>query len=261
MSKERSAFLFLESFYEAAAWLDDADKLELYDAIIRYGLYGEEPELSGALRAVFSMCMANIDQNTAKRDRSKAYGAMGGRPKKETENLKDENKNLKVSDKKPKEPKVLDQKPTELNLTELNLTEHNNIKSAKAATRPSYEQEIGEVISYLNEKTGKQFRVTNEASAKLIRGRLAEGYKVEDFKTVIDKKVRTWKDKSDMAQYLRPDTLFSKSHFDSYLNEVEAAPSSSGKGYKDNKYIPSNNYDYDAILEEHRARLYNSAGR
>lgn len=32
--------------------------------------------------------------------------------------------------------------------------------------------------------------------------------------------------------------------------------SSTSRAYQDNKYIPSNNYDYDAILEEHRKRLW-----
>ncbi|HEM3703666.1 TPA: conserved phage C-terminal domain-containing protein, partial [Streptococcus suis] len=46
------------------------------------------------------------------------------------------------------------------------------------------------------------------------------GYTLEDFKKVIDTKVVQWKNDSHMAKFLRPKTLFSPSHFDSYLNEV-----------------------------------------
>lgn len=78
-----------------------------------------------------------------------------------------------------------------------------------------------EIIDYLNQKTGKKFRVANNGNRRLIAGRLAEGYTIEDFKTVIDKKVLKWKDNPRMRDYLRPETLFRPCHFDSYLNESE----------------------------------------
>ena len=40
---------------------------------------------------------------------------------------------------------------------------------------------------------------------------------MEQFKSVIDKKVTDWSRDEKMAQYLRPETLFG-SKFDSYLN-------------------------------------------
>ena len=50
-----------------------------------------------------------------------------------------------------------------------------------------------------------------------INARLKEGFTVEDFKTVIDKKVDEWKG-TELEQYLRPDTLFG-TKFESYLNQ------------------------------------------
>ena len=37
--------LILPSYYEAIKDLPDADRLALYDCLVRYGLYGEEIEL------------------------------------------------------------------------------------------------------------------------------------------------------------------------------------------------------------------------
>ena len=82
-----------------------------------------------------------------------------------------------------------------------------------------------EIIEYLNEKTGKNFKANSQSNIKLVEARLKEGHTVEDFKKVIDNKVAEWKD-TDQDQYLRPETLFAPSHFESYLNQrkVKAKP-------------------------------------
>ena len=73
-----------------------------------------------------------------------------------------------------------------------------------------------EVIDYLNDKTGKQFRYSH-ASMSPITARLNEGFTVDDCKAVIDSKTAEWHG-GEMEQYLRPQTLFSPSKFEGYLN-------------------------------------------
>ena len=83
--------------------------------------------------------------------------------------------------------------------------------------------EISEIISYLNEKTGKRYSAKAKANIDLIRPRLMlDHYSVDDFKKIIDNKVASWIDDIKWSQYLRPETLFAKKHFESYLNEVPA---------------------------------------
>lgn len=82
------------------------------------------------------------------------------------------------------------------------------------------------VIDYLNEKAGKNFKLV-ESNKKHINARIKEGFKLEDFKKVIDNKVTEWKNDDKMNQYLRPETLFS-SKFQSYLNS-EAKVNFNGK--------------------------------
>lgn len=72
------------------------------------------------------------------------------------------------------------------------------------------------IISYLNEKAGTKFKPVSKDTQKHINARLEEGYTAEDFKTVIDKKVEEWQG-TEMAQYLRPATLFG-TKFEAYLN-------------------------------------------
>jgi uncharacterized phage protein (TIGR02220 family) len=77
---------------------------------------------------------------------------------------------------------------------------------------------IKEIIDYLNKKAHRNFRYQNKATVRLIRGRWAEGYRIEDFKKVIDNKVEKWLN-TDMEDFLRPDTLFRPTKFEYYLNE------------------------------------------
>lgn len=79
-----------------------------------------------------------------------------------------------------------------------------------------------EIIEYLNLKTGSKFKPTTKPYVQAIRSRLKEGYTVDDFKMVIDKKCREWKG-TKLEKYLTPKTLFAPSHFDTYLNSNEMA--------------------------------------
>ena len=79
-----------------------------------------------------------------------------------------------------------------------------------------------EIIEYLNIKTGSKFKPTTKPYIQAIKSRLKEGYTVDDFKTVIDKKCREWKG-TKLEKYLTPKTLFAPSHFDTYLNSNEMA--------------------------------------
>lgn len=80
---------------------------------------------------------------------------------------------------------------------------------------------IRDILSCLNENTGKHFKESKE-TVRLITARLDEGYTVEDFKVVITKKCKEWKNDPKMSTFLRPSTLFAPSHFDEYLNQTEA---------------------------------------
>ena len=78
--------------------------------------------------------------------------------------------------------------------------------------------EVSEIVSYLNEKAGKNYKASSRRTAELIRARMREGFTVSDFKRVIDNKVSDWKPRKEMEQYLRPETLFG-TKFEGYLNE------------------------------------------
>lgn len=78
------------------------------------------------------------------------------------------------------------------------------------------------IIDYLNQLAGTKYKHTTKKTHQLIRARYKEGFILDDFKVVIDKKVKTWLNDSKMNTYLRPETLFG-TKFESYLNEKEGS--------------------------------------
>ena len=77
--------------------------------------------------------------------------------------------------------------------------------------------EIKEIIQYLNDVCGTRYRYQTKGTQEHINARLKEGYTVDDFKMVIDKKFEEWHG-TDMEKFLRPETLFA-GKFESYLNQ------------------------------------------
>ena len=94
----------------------------------------------------------------------------------------------------------------------------DNIERKNKDSNSIYSRERAEVIEYLNEVCGTDYKPTSKKTKDLINARLKEGFTVEDFKTVIYKKAKQWVDDPKMCKYLRPETLFSNK-FEGYLNE------------------------------------------
>ena len=84
-------------------------------------------------------------------------------------------------------------------------------------TDNNYIDIIKDIIDYLNLVLNTKYNYKTVNTQKHIRARLKEGYMLDDFKSVIDKKSKEWLG-TNMERYLRPDTLFG-TKFESYLNQ------------------------------------------
>ena len=115
------------------------------------------------------------------------------------------------------------------------------VDTVKRNDQPPYQ----EIIDYLNEKTGKKFKMTDETKS-YIDDRANDGYKLSDFQTVIKKKVAEWKG-TKMDKFLRPETLFG-TKFEGYLNQNETArKKAKSTGFSN---FEERNYDFDALERE-----------
>ncbi|VTP12874.1 hypothetical protein PUATCC27989T_00691 [Phytobacter ursingii] len=73
-----------------------------------------------------------------------------------------------------------------------------------------------QVLSHLNQQTGSRYQVS-KTSMENIRARLGEGFSADDLKLVVDYATAKWSQDLQMAEYLRPTTLFLPTKFPGYL--------------------------------------------
>lgn len=97
-------------------------------------------------------------------------------------------------------------------LLDNNINTNNNINKENIKER----EIVDNVIQYLNERLGTQYRTSTPSTRKHILARIHEGYNIFDFAEVIESKYDEWHG-TDMEKYLRPDTLFG-TKFEIYLN-------------------------------------------
>lgn len=108
-----------------------------------------------------------------------------------------------------------------------------------------------EIIDYLNLKAEKRFKCV-AGHKKYIKARWNEGYRLDDFKRVIDIKSKEWSN-TPAVKYLQPSTLFG-TKFDQYLNQKDTSPIGFNNGYTKQtirkETLPdwaSDDYDYKEV--------------
>lgn len=223
---EIKSFSFFDSYYEAVDSLTENDKKIMLVAIVDYVFKNEEPQLNGTLKALWTFIKLSLD--TSKK-RSKL-----GQNRNETETNEEQNENKTKSKEKQNENK----KETNEEQNENILCNHNHNHNLKSNSNNleeiEYEEEkplevaddtgllaetTKEVIDYLNAKVNTNFRASSKMTKDKIQARLNDGYRLNDFKVVIEKKANEWIG-TEFAKYLCPETLFGNK-FEKYLNQKE----------------------------------------
>ncbi|MEK5175109.1 conserved phage C-terminal domain-containing protein [Heyndrickxia sp. FSL W8-0496] len=103
----------------------------------------------------------------------------------------------------------------------------NNDLSNKEKTNKEYIPFV-EIINYLNGAANTNYRSSTKATQRVIKARWNEGFKIQDFKKVIDKKSAEWLNDPKMNKFLRPETLFG-TKFESYLNQKGGGQAASNR--------------------------------
>lgn len=112
---------------------------------------------------------------------------------------------------------------TSFNNTFSNTSNKKDIVEQSSTAPIPYE----EIVQYLNQKTGKNFKSTSKATQRHIKARFTDGFVLDDFKQVIDNKCGDWLRDRKMKEYLRPETLFG-TKFESYLNSKTTTTKQTG---------------------------------
>lgn len=148
---------------------------------------------------------------------------------------------------KPKQDKPKQEKPA-LENQQLQNTNPTKYSSNKVRTKDIGQAEpdnipYEEIIDYLNKKTNrpknKYFKASSKTNRKFIHARWKEGYRLKDFKEVINNKCFSWMNNPKMFNYLQPSTLFGPK-FDQYLKEMHISSNATPYDLKDfeNQKLP-----------------------
>lgn len=201
----RESFIFYRSFWDALQTLGTRDRLKLFENICSFALDGDEKPLTGATGGMWQLLKPQLEANIRKYEN----GTKGGRPKTKPNNNLNETKtkpNYNLTESKPKANYNYND-----NYNDNGLGFENQNASEKP---PSIF-----LVSYLNEKTGGNFR-PGKTTKSLIDSLLEQGYTTDDIKSVIDKKAAEWSGDDRMRGFLRPSTLFGPK-FSEYLAQPE----------------------------------------
>lgn len=214
-------FLLKKSQQDVFNELTDEEAGKLIKGVFQYVNTGVSG-LSGVLNAVFIPIQKYIDENEKKYqaicERNRQNGANGGRPRKEEETQEN-----------PVGYDGIENETQETQVDNLGQNTHisyitnhtsNNHNSNNQLSSNKLEL-IKNIISYLNEKTNSKFKYTTKATQQKINARLNEGYHLDDFIDVIDKKYEEWLG-TEFEKYLCPETLFG-TKFEKYLNQKVAS--------------------------------------
>ena len=98
--------------------------------------------------------------------------------------------------------------------------EHDTLPNLTLPNQPNQnKKEAREVLEFLNEKAGKNFRLV-DANINLIAARLKSGATAAQCRQIIALKCRKWKGDPKTEEWLRPSTLFGKEKFEQYIGEL-----------------------------------------
>ena len=201
--------------YQAVRNFSNEDAGKLFHTICRYSLGEEIGDLEGKIQVAFNFFKNRLDKYRKKWEKTRKAriesGKLGGLAKQANANFAKQNEqtvaNVAVSD--------------NVNVSDsVSVNDNVNVNDIKKKASPS--DEIITILEDLNKRTKskKGFSPSTQCNQDLIRARMSEGFTVENFITVNEKKVKQWLHDPEMAQYLRPATLYSNK-FEGYLNQIE----------------------------------------
>lgn len=122
---------------------------------------------------------------------------------------------------------------------------HDTGNDTSTNRKSEYSEMYKPIVNYLNEKAGTRYKHTSGKTQTCIHARLEEGFTLDDFKTVIDKKCADWIG-TEWEKFLRPETLFG-TKFEGYLNAKPAKGHKSGMVGPNGINIDPSLYDDDLL--------------
>lgn len=204
-----NGFTIYKEYYELITLLTEREQQELLLAITKFMFEDVEPTLNDKQTKIFNNLRRPLEKS---KKRSKC-----GSTTKSNENQEENETKTKENQKEIKTKSNENQKENENKTHQdvnviVNVNDNVDVNVKKISL-----EEIKGIIEYLNIKSNSHYKYSTDKTQTLIKARIKDGFTLDDFKIVIDKKCEEWLG-TDFEKFLRPETLFSNK-FEGYLNQ------------------------------------------
>lgn len=204
-----NGFTIYKEYYELITLLTEREQQELLLAITKFMFEDVEPTLNDKQTKIFNNLRRPLEKS---KKRSKC-----GSITKSNENQEENETKTKENQKEIKTKSNENQKENETKTHQdinviVNVNDNVDVNVKKISL-----EEIKGIIEYLNIKSNSHYKYSTDKTQTLIKARIKDGFTLDDFKIVIDKKCEEWLG-TDFEKFLRPETLFSNK-FEGYLNQ------------------------------------------
>ena len=204
-----NGFTIYKEYYELITLLTEREQQELLLAITKFMFEDVEPTLNDKQTKIFN----NLRRPLEKSKKRSKCGSITKSNENQEENEMKTKKNQKEIKTKSNESQKENENKTHQDVNVIvNVNDNVDVNVNKITLA-----EIKGIIEYLNIKSNSHYKYSTDKTQTLIKARIKDGFTLDDFKIVIDKKCEEWLG-TDFEKFLRPETLFSNK-FEGYLNQ------------------------------------------
>lgn len=204
-----NGFTIYKEYYELITLLTEREQQELLLAITKFMFEDVEPTLNDKQTKIFNNLRRPLEKS---KKRSKCGSITKSNENQEENEIKTKENQKEIKTKSNENQKENESKTHQDVNVIVNVNDNVDVNVKKISL-----EEIKGIVEYLNIKSNSHYKYSTDKTQTLIKARIKDGFTLDDFKIVIDKKCEEWLG-TDFEKFLRPETLFSNK-FEGYLNQ------------------------------------------
>ncbi len=204
-----NGFTIYKEYYELITLLTEREQQELLLAITKFMFEDIEPTLNDRQTKIFNNLRRPLEKS---KKRSKCGSTTKSNENQEENEIETKENQKEIKTKSNENEKENESKTHQDVNVIVNVNDDVDVNVKKISL-----EEIKGIVEYLNIKANSHYKYSTDKTQTLIKARIKDGFTLNDFKIVIDKKCEDWLG-TDFEKFLRPETLFSNK-FEGYLNQ------------------------------------------
>lgn len=204
-----NGFTIYKEYYELITLLTEREQQELLLAITKFMFEDVEPTLNDKQTKIFNNLRRPLEKS---KKRSKCGSITKSNENQEANEIETKENQKEIKTKSNESQKENENKTHQDVNVIVNVNDNVDVNVKKISL-----EEIKGIVEYLNIKSNSHYKYSTDKTQTLIKARIKDGFTLDDFKIVIDKKCEEWLG-TDFEKFLRPETLFSNK-FEGYLNQ------------------------------------------